>query len=180
MKPPSEIRLLSIDAATKTCGYAVFSQQIGQSPVLIAAGNIFGGEGDMTSRMKEIRDEVKHLIATHEPNALAVEDLKFNRGTPNLSSMTKVAFAIGAILSAYGEEDIIHPVVMIAANSVRASWAVKQTKPALRAAVNKRFLKNLVDIGFSNGLIKKHEDISDAIGLGVVALSKVVGELYNQ
>ena len=170
------LRLLAIDGATITCGYAVLEQADNGFDIL-AAGNIHG-KGDMECRLCDIRAEVLELMELWTPDVFSVEDLKFNRGTPNLSSMTKVAFAIGTILSAYGEGLSNYPVIMIPANQVRKSWSVK-TKPQLRAAINKKYLENLARIGFDDGLKPKHNDISDAIGLGVVALARTIEPNQN-
>ena len=169
-------RLLAIDPATLKCGLAVYD--FSDSGVKLIAADRIHLKGELVERLTSLRTVVEDLIDRYEPTHVAVEDIKFSKFAPNFSALTKVAFAIGNILTVYGEAGYPH-IGMFTANSVRKQWAVKQTKAALRTAVIKKFQTELVDLGYPDGLKKAHEDISDAIGLGLTCVSEIKRDLIN-
>jgi Holliday junction resolvasome RuvABC endonuclease subunit len=168
------VSILSFDCATRTCGVAVLVTEP-ESPLVVLkhAGTIDLDESDtMANRFLELHNEILKLIKQYNPNYLAIEDLKFNRGAPNFGSLTKVAMAIGVaqMTSAMaGFEPIL-----LTASTVRArieNKAKKNKKDETRKIVNARFKNDLVRLGYKDGLLKSHHDISDAIALGWVAFS---------
>lgn len=163
------MRILAIDAATVNTGFAVINAEPGNIQ-LFEWGKIVC-KGDLDTRLGQLYNRIIMLVEKYEPDKVAVEDLKFNRGTPNLSSMTKVAFAIGVVRAAFcnsGHEDI----VSITANSVRKTWEVGQKKAKLREAINKKFHATIINRGRPDGFKTADEDITDAIGLAVTAWTR--------
>jgi len=156
--------ILAIDPATVKVGYGLI-KCTGQDIRLLDWGR-WTLKGEIPSRLAGLHCHVMEYLAEHKPDLVAVEDLKFNRGTPNLSSMTKVAFAIGTVQTVYAlnKYTTVHS---LTANSVRKTWDVEQKKANLREAINKRFLLQLQDQGRPHGFKPSDEDITDAIGLAV-------------
>lgn len=161
------MRILAIDGATLKVGYAVIDCNSGKDIQLVTWGTL-ECSGDLHKRLEYLQDKVLKLIEDYEPDQVAVEDLKFSKYAYNFAALTKVAYAIGAVLVAFSKAGMTD-IFSIPANSVRKKWDVKQTKSALRAAVSKKFLVQLQTQNRPTGFKKSDEDATDAIGLAVVA-----------
>ncbi len=162
------MRILAIDGATLNMGYGIIECEVDR-PIKLDKWGTIKMKGDLPSRLSQLKEKLTELIEEEKPDHVAVEDLKFSKYAPNLSALTKVAYAIGVILQTYdaaGYKDIFS----IPANSVRKQWGDRvKKKPDLRAAVNKKFIKDLQQQGRPDGFKKSDEDATDAIGLAVVA-----------
>jgi len=155
--------VLAIDSATIKAGYALM-QFNGQDITLLDWG-CWNLKGELPRRLHALHHKTLEKIGDHI-DIVAVEELRINRGARNLDSMIKVAYAIGAVLSAYGCKDP-NNIKMLPANVVRSIWDVSQDKAALREAVNKKFMDQIIDKGRPYGFLPRDQDIVDAIGLGV-------------
>ena len=165
--------VLAIDSATIKSGFALVEFK-GSTIKLLDWGTI-QVKGALHERLNKLRARVLELAEEHEPTHVAVEDLKFNRGTPNLSSMAKVAMAVGSVNCAFAQAGYSE-VESITANSVRKTWDVSQNKAALRDAINKKFINQIKDNGRPDGFKKSDEDTTDAIGLAVAVWAKLPKE----
>ena len=163
--------IFAVDAATIKSGYAFLRME--DNKITIEDFGWVKAKGTMGERLNQLRSTIRDRVQEYQPDFVAVEDLKFNRGTPNLSSMTKVAFAIGNVYTAF-EEAGHKEIISLTANVVRKVWDVKQAKEPLRRAVNKKFLEQLVDKGRPDGFTKSDQDIVDAVGLAVAAWVKEI------
>ena len=168
--------ILAIDAATVTSGFAIIKVD-GPDIKLVDWGRI-KAKGALHERLEYLRTEVVRLLEEHEPDEVAVEDLKFSKFAKNFSSLGKVAMAIGVVQAAFagaGHKELYS----VPANVVRKTWDVKQDKSQLRAAVNKKFIKQIKDNGRPDGFIKADEDTVDAIGLAVTTWTLIAKEKRN-
>lgn len=155
------VRLLAIDAATRTAGYAVLDLQDGVV-TLHAAGRIQLQAGELPVRLLELYTRVDELVALHKPDHTAVEDLKMNKFAPNLHSLNMVCMAIGAVLVCFAKAGF-RPATLTA-TTVRSRLAVKK-KAGLRALINTRFKNEILGLGYKKLFLQAHEDVTDAIGL---------------
>lgn len=155
--------ILAIDSATIKAGYALL--QFDGNDIRLLDWGCWNLKGELPRRLFALNAKTNEVINT-DVDILAVEELRINRGARNLDSMVKVAYAIGAVLSAFGSKDP-ERIKMLPANVVRRIWDVDQNKASLREAVNKKFLEQIVDNGRPYGFLPKDQDIVDAIGLGV-------------
>ena len=104
------------------------------------------------------RDQIAEL----EPDIVAIEDLKFNKGAKNLSSMGKVAMAIGGVMA----QTVLagYEPVLITATTARSRLSAR-TKDQARKKLNERFEDDLASLGYAKGIMKAQEDVSDALVL---------------
>lgn len=167
------LSILSLDCATRVCGYAVISQVEDSSSQLTSVGTIvLDAEDSMATRFFAFHRSILELIKKYSPTHIAIEDLKFNRGAPNFGSLTKVAMSIGVAQMTSAMAG--HEPILLTASTVRArleNKAKRNKKDETRRIVNVRFKDDLIKFGYKDGLLKSHHDISDAIALGWVALS---------
>jgi Holliday junction resolvasome RuvABC endonuclease subunit len=167
------LSILSLDCATRVCGFSVITQNDVDPPILAAAGTIkLDSDDSMATRFFDFHRQILDLIKKHSPTHVAIEDLKFNMGAPNFGALTKVAMSIGVaqMTAAMAGFDPI----LITASTVRArieNKAKRDKKDETRKIINLKFKADLTRLGFEAGLLKSHHDISDAIALGWVALS---------
>lgn len=89
------LRILGLDPGTATTGWGVIEEDR-KNPKLVAFGCIETSKHkDTFTRLKEIADDLNHLISEYEPDEVAVEDLFFFK---NLKTAVKVAQARGVLL----------------------------------------------------------------------------------
>ena len=92
-------RILGIDPGTASTGFGVVESRTGAMTAL-TAGVISTAAGEpLERRLAAIGARVEELIAEHEPQALAVEDIFFGR---NVRTAFAVGQARGAVLAVAG------------------------------------------------------------------------------
>lgn len=169
------MKILALDGATRTSGVAVLDRLPSSRVQLVYADTIkLDEELSIPQRLRTFRARFTELCWIHQPDVIAIEDLKFNAGAPNFSSLTKVAFLIGvATEAAYAY--LCDDPVMVTASTVRSiiGNSVKKNKKAeTRRIINNRFAEDLQALG-KHPLKGTQEDISDAIALGWAAFTKL-------
>ncbi len=94
------VRVLGIDPGMAICGYGVAAQEPGRRPSAIAFGVIRADGLAPELQLLRIHREVRSLLATHRPDAVAVERLYFTR---NAQTAIGVGQARGVVLLAAAE-----------------------------------------------------------------------------
>ena len=88
--------ILGIDPGTAVTGYGVI--RTGAQPVLVECGVIrTKPDRALSARLKDISDGVRELLARHQPDAMAVEDVFYAR---NVRTTIVLGHARGVILLA--------------------------------------------------------------------------------
>lgn len=156
------MRVMGLDCATLKSGIAVVSK-IGDQCTLTHA-EIFQRQSKVhfARRIYELKKHIIDRVEEFQPDLVVLEDIKFNARARNLGSMAKVAMCVGAVASELAGNDVNF--TMITATSARKILETKD-KSSARKMVNKKFLGDLIELGFPYGLKKNHEDGSDAIVL---------------
>lgn len=158
------VTIFAVDCATVKSGYALIEAKTGKIDLM--EFGLIKAKGAVHERLYQLHTQILEKVLEFEPDVVAFEDLKFNRRTQNLTSMTKVAYGIGAVQMAYAKANY-REVSCLTANRVRKIWGVTQKKSALRAAVNKKYATVINNKGKPDGFKTADEDITDAIGLAV-------------
>jgi len=158
------VTIFAVDCATVKSGYGLI--EAGEGEVKLLEFGLIKAKGEMHDRLYQLHTQILKKVTEFKPDIVAFEDLKFNRHTKNLTSMTKVAYGIGAVQMAYSAAGY-REIECLTANQVRKIWGVTQKKAALRAAINKKYAKVINDKGRPDGFKTADEDITDAIGLAV-------------
>jgi Holliday junction resolvasome RuvABC endonuclease subunit len=156
------MRVMGLDCATLKSGISVVSSVNGEATLIHAEKFERPSRVHFTRRIYDLKKRVIEQVEEFQPDLVVLEDIKFNRNAPNLGSMAKVAMTIGAVASEVAGAD--QRLEMITATSARKILETKN-KDSARKMVNKKFLRDLIEIGFPDGLKKAHEDVSDSIVL---------------
>ncbi len=149
------MRVIGIDPGSTVTGYGVLDDT-GRDPEVIAAGVIRAGRGPLAERLGRILKEVDRLIAEHEPDAVAVEEIFFAR---NPKSAAVLGQARGAALAAAGRAGV--EVFEYAARRV------KQTVTGYGGA-SKEQVRDILSA--SLGQIPEQLDASDALAVALCHL----------
>ena len=97
------IKILGLDPGTATTGWGVITE-IGKEPKLEAFGCIETSKHkDTFTRLKEIAEDLNHIIKEYKPDEVAVEDLFFFK---NLKTAIKVAQARGVLLLTIAQQGL--------------------------------------------------------------------------
>lgn len=98
-------RILGIDPGLRATGYGVIDK-VGPDIGFVACGTIRTGSSDINSRLLEIYEGLRKVIATHAPDVAAVEDV-FMAHNPR--SALKLGHARGvAVLAAMRSGLMVH------------------------------------------------------------------------
>jgi len=91
--------VLGIDPGLATTGYALIASEPPSSRYRVLEAGVLRtpSHEPVPVRLQTIHDDVRHLITDHEPDAMAVEDVFFNK---NVSSAISVSQARGVVLLA--------------------------------------------------------------------------------
>jgi len=118
VRATGEVVILGIDPGTAATGYGVVVRSGPGRVRLVECGVIRTSAGEpLVRRIREIYEEVVALVARHEPDVMAVEDVFHGK---NAQSALKLGHARGAILLAAALQDL--PV---------AEYAPRQIKKAV-------------------------------------------------
>ena len=90
------VRILGIDPGSRITGYGIIDSD-GRSSKHIASGCIRAGSGEFTHRLKIIFDGIAEVVAQHQPQEIAVEEVFVHR---SISSALKLGQARGAAIAA--------------------------------------------------------------------------------
>lgn len=147
------MKLLALDQATRTTGYAVFNDGV---PVVI--GHFTITKDDFADRLVEIRNTVIKLIEEHDIDTVAFEDIQLqNNVVQNVKTFKMLAEVFGVILELLQERKMTYYVV--APNVWKATFKIAGKG---REAEKKLAQKYILD----EYKIKCTQDEADAACLG--------------
>lgn len=97
--------VLGIDPGLATTGYALIASEDPSSRYRVLEAGVLRtpSHEPVPVRLQTIHDDVRQLITDHGPDAMAVEDVFFNK---NVSSAISVSQARGVVLLAGAELDV--------------------------------------------------------------------------
>ena len=153
--PPSEAttRILGIDPGLRNTGFGVIDT-LGSQLRYVASGVIRSGEGSLPERLKVILDGVRQVIATYQPDQVAIEIVFVN---VNPQSTLLLGQARGAALTALVNAQL--PVAEYTALQMKK--AVVGHGRAAKAQVQE-MVRRLLELPSLPG-----PDAADALGLAI-------------
>lgn len=95
--------VLGIDPGLASTGYGVVARREGRLLALDGGVIETPAEHARERRLAQIHGEIEQLIATHEPDAMALEELYFGQ---NVRTAFAVGHARGAVMLAAGQHDL--------------------------------------------------------------------------
>ena len=147
------MKLLSLDQASHTTGYAIFEDR---KPIVISHFNAKGK--DIAERLVNIRQTILKLIADNEIDTVAFEDIQLqNNVLNNVQTFKVLAEVFGIIDELLTEKKIPH--IAVLASSWKSTLSIKgKTRPE-----QKRNAQAYVEKTYG---VKATQDESDAICIG--------------
>lgn len=156
--------ILGIDPGTKRMGYGVIRREKGKES-LIDAGILGGGSADTLAAFKEIRTRLLQLIATHRPEAMAIEKLFFAK---NRKTAMVVAEARGIAISAALDYNL--PLVELAPNEIKLAIAGY-------GGATKEGVARMVRLILREPTLRVIDDASDALAIALCAAQSLKGKV---
>ncbi len=157
------MKVLALDPGYDRLGVAVLERVDGKEVLLYSTCVLTDKDTDLTDRLFVIGNEVERLIANHEPTAVAIETLFFNKNIKTAIGVAQargiiifLAKKVGCTVYEYGPQEI----------KVAVTGYGKSDKNAVIDMV-----KRLV----ANAPKKAHDDEYDAIAVGITALAHYRG-----
>ena len=150
-------RILGIDPALTTTGYAVVSADARGEVRLIEGGLIRTKSSEaLEQRLRVINDTLSEIIEEFEPDEVAIEEL--HSRYRNLKTAIIMGHARGVAILAAGNADVpVHHYQPTRVKSIVAGSG-RADKAEMRRAVSMR-------LGLANEIEK--EDVADAVGIAI-------------
>lgn len=151
------MKLLSLDQATRTTGYAIFENEV---PVVI--GHFDTKSDDFGERLVEIRQMVIQLIEKYNIDTVAFEDIQLqNNVVQNVKTFKMLAEVFGVILELLQERKM--PYYVIAPNVWKATFKIAGRGRAEEKKASQAYI-------VENYGIKCTQDEADAACIGLHVL----------
>jgi crossover junction endodeoxyribonuclease RuvC len=154
------MRVLGIDPGTAITGYAIVEEE-GSELALVALGAIRTPAGTpLPQRLQTIYAELQEVVAAHEPESSAVEELFFSR---NVRTAMSVGHARGVTLLALADAGL--PI---------AEYTPQQVKEAVTGYGNagKRQVQRMVRMLLGLSAIPRPDDAADAAAVAICHLHR--------
>lgn len=159
------MRLLALDQASRTSGYAVFDND-----ELITYGTFTYDDEDIGIRLHKIRNKVESLIDLHSIDYVVFEDIQLQGNVANnVQTFKTLAEVFGVIYELVTELEIEHEAVL--SSSWKSTLGIKG-----RTRLDQK--KNAQTYVINTYGVKPSQDASDAICIGAHAL-KHSGEIFS-
>lgn len=149
------VRVLGIDPGTATTGYAVVEESEGRLELVTLGVITTPAKTPLPSRLQEIYHSLDELIAQHEPDCAAVEELFFSR---NARTAMSVGHARGVTLLALADAEL--PI---------AEYTPMQIKQAVTGYGNagKQQVQEMVRMLLSLSDLPRPDDAADAAAVAI-------------
>jgi crossover junction endodeoxyribonuclease RuvC len=151
--------ILGIDPGTATTGYALVTEDAaGQAQLLHYGVFVTEPKTPMPLRLRSLYRDVRNLICSRNPDAVAVEELFFSR---NVTTALSVGQARGVVLLAAAEAEL--PIY---------EYKPAEVKQALvgYGAADKRQIQEMLRMMFGLSEIPRPDDAADAIAIATCHL----------
>lgn len=160
------MRLLALDQASRTSGYAVFDND-----ELITYGTFTYDDADIGIRLHKIRNKVEGLIEIHSIDYVVFEDIQLQGNVANnVQTFKTLAEVFGVIFELVTALGIEHEAVL--SSSWKSTLNIKgRTRPEQK--------KNAQTWVINTYGVKPSQDASDAICIGAHAI-KHSGETFTE
>ena len=159
------MRLLALDQASRTSGYAVFDED-----ELITYGTFTYDDDDIGIRLHKIRNKVQGLIELYSIDYVVFEDIQLQGNVANnVQTFKTLAEVFGVIYELVTDLGLVHDAVL--SSSWKSTLGIKgRTRPEQK--------KNAQEYVINTYGVRPSQDASDAICIGAHIL-KHGGEIFT-
>ncbi len=161
------IQIVGIDPGTGRCGFSVV-EFTGQKPTIITYGSFeYPGTMPHAERLVAIEKDICALLDAHNPAAMAIETLIFNR---NITTAMQVSEARGVLVLAAAKRNLV---IQNCAPS-----QVKMTVTGYGRA-DKAQIKQMIKLQFGLKEVHRLDDAIDALAIALTGHTLLQTKLRN-
>ena len=155
------MNILSLDASTKSTGWAIY-----EGTNLKSYGCITSSSTDLFKRIHKMVDEINLLIKENKIDKIILEEVRPENGVQNIKTHKALMFLQGALaMMAHDNYPKIESIYLYP-SEWRKSCKIKTGRGVIRETVKQHDIR-FVEETFG---IKVNDDIADAIGIGYAYL----------
>ena len=150
------MNILSIDASTKSSGWAWF-----EDTSLKTYGCITASSADLINRIYKMRDELRNILSTYKVDKIILEEVLPEQGLQNIKTHKALLYLQAEIVKLVHDEFNQIQIEFVYPNQWRKACGIKtgKTRRSSLKPLDVAFVKDTYNI-------EVNDDIADAIGIG--------------
>lgn len=162
------MKILSLDASTKSTGFAVFNET-----KLETYGCLTASSTDLVKRISKIITELEQVLSQNTINKIILEEVRPEQGLQNLKTHKALMYLQAAIVFLVHERFNTIEIEYVYPNEWRKACGIKTGSGVRRETLKPKDIQFVKD----NYNIIVNDDIADAIGIGHAYVNKLDNEI---
>lgn len=162
------MKILSLDASTKSTGFAVFNET-----KLETYGCLTASSTDLVKRISKIITELEQVLSQNTIDKIILEEVRPEQGLQNLKTHKALMYLQAAIVFLVHERFNTIEIEYVYPNEWRKACGIKTGSRVRRETLKPKDIQFVKD----NYNIIVNDDIADAIGIGHAYVNKLDNEI---
>ncbi len=162
------MKILSLDASTKSTGFAVFNET-----KLETYGCLTASSTDLVKRISKIITELEQVLSQNTIDKIILEEVRPEQGLQNLKTHKALMYLQAAIVFLVHERFNTIEIEYVYPNEWRKACGIKTGSGVRRETLKPKDIQFVKD----NYNITVNDDIADAIGIGHAYVNKLDNEI---
>lgn len=162
------MKILSLDASTKSTGFAVFNET-----KLETYGCLTASSTDLVKRISKIITELEQVLSQNTIDKIILEEVRPEQGLQNLKTHKALMYLQAAIVFLIHERFNTIEIEYVYPNEWRKVCGIKTGSGVRRETLKPKDIQFVKD----NYNITVNDDIADAIGIGHAYVNKLDNEI---
>jgi Holliday junction resolvasome RuvABC endonuclease subunit len=162
------MKILSLDASTKSSGYAIFNEQ-----KLENYGCITASSTDLIKRINKIITELEQILIKEKVDKIILEEVRPEQGLQNIKTHKALMYLQAAIAFLIHERFNTIEIEYTYPNEWRAACGIHTGRGVKRETLKSADIKFVKE----NFGITVNDDEADAIGIGYAYVNKLSNEI---
>lgn len=162
------MKILSLDASTKSTGFAVFNEI-----KLETYGCLTASSTDLVKRISKIITELEQVLSQNTIDKIILEEVRPEQGLQNLKTHKALMYLQAAIVFLVHERFNTIEIEYVYPNEWRKACGIKTGSGVRRETLKPKDIQFVKD----NYNITVNDDIADAIGIGHAYVNKLDNEI---
>ena len=162
------MRILSIDASTKSSGWAIF-----EDTKLVDYGMVTASSTDLIKRIHKIVDGFDEILSKNQIDTIILEEVRPENGLQNIKTHRALMWLQGQIAVMTHDNHATVTIEYVYPNEWRSKCGIKTGAGVKRQSLKPADIKFVKDTYNLN----VNDDIADAIGIGHAYVHKLNNEI---
>lgn len=162
------MKILSLDASTKSTGFAIFNET-----KLETYGCLTASSTDLVKRISKIITELEQVLSQNTIDKIILEEVRPEQGLQNLKTHKALMYLQAAIVFLVHERFNAIEIEYVYPNEWRKACGIKTGSGVRRETLKPKDIQFVKD----NYNIIVNDDIADAIGIGHAYVNKLDNEI---